>query len=55
MPTRTATQKRAQAKVEYEAFLAQCPSRQLLDRISDKWVALAPLMSHVPCGAWVRM
>ncbi|MFI7405445.1 winged helix-turn-helix transcriptional regulator [Streptomyces sp. NPDC049541] len=35
-----AAQKRAQAKVEYNAFLAECPSRQLLDRISDKWVVL---------------
>ncbi|WP_068928807.1 winged helix-turn-helix transcriptional regulator [Planobispora rosea] len=35
-----AAQKRAQAKVEYNAFLAACPSRQLLDRISDKWVVL---------------
>ena len=26
--------------MEYDAFLAKCPSRQLLDRISDKWVAL---------------
>ena len=40
MPTSTAAQKRAQAKDEYDSFLAQCPSRQLLDRISDKWVAL---------------
>ncbi|MGH3379695.1 MAG: winged helix-turn-helix transcriptional regulator, partial [Actinoallomurus sp.] len=40
MPTRTAAQKRAQAKGDYDAFLARCPSRQLLDRISDKWVAL---------------
>jgi DNA-binding HxlR family transcriptional regulator len=40
MPTRTAAQKRARAKVDYDAFLAGCPSRQLLDRISDKWVAL---------------
>ena len=40
MPTMTAVQKRAQAKGEYDAFLAGCPSRQLLDRISDKWVAL---------------
>jgi DNA-binding HxlR family transcriptional regulator len=40
MPTMTAAQKRAQAKAEYDAFLASCPSRQLLDRISDKWVAL---------------
>lgn len=38
--TMTAVQKRAQAKVEYDAFLAACPSRQLLDRISDKWVTL---------------
>lgn len=40
MPTTTAAQKRAQAKLDYDAFLAGCPSRQLLDRISDKWVAL---------------
>lgn len=31
---------KAQAKAEYNAFLAACPSRQLLDRISDKWVVL---------------
>ena len=35
----TAAQKRARAQVEYDAFLANCPSRQLLDRISDKWFA----------------
>jgi DNA-binding HxlR family transcriptional regulator len=40
MPTMSAAEKRAQAKVEYDAFLASCPSRGLLDRISDKWVAL---------------
>jgi DNA-binding HxlR family transcriptional regulator len=40
MSTRTAADKRAQAKAEYDAFLAGCPSRQLLARISDKWVAL---------------
>jgi len=40
MSTMSAAQKRAQAKVDYDAFLAGCPSRQLLDRISDKWVAL---------------
>jgi DNA-binding HxlR family transcriptional regulator len=38
--TKNAAQKRAQAKVEYNAFLAGCPSRRLLDRISDKWVVL---------------
>lgn len=36
----TAEQKRAQAKVEYDAFLSVCPSRQLLDRLSSKWVTL---------------
>jgi len=40
MPTLTAAEKRVQAKLDYNAFLANCPSRQLLDRISDKWVAL---------------
>ncbi|GHE92250.1 winged helix-turn-helix transcriptional regulator [Streptomyces spiralis] len=40
MPTSTASQRRAEAKAEYDAFLAECPSRQLLERISDKWVAL---------------
>ncbi|WP_424706351.1 winged helix-turn-helix transcriptional regulator [Kitasatospora acidiphila] len=33
-------QRRAVAKAEYDAFFAACPSRQLLERISDKWVAL---------------
>lgn len=40
MPAMTARQKRAQAKRDYDAFLTGCPSRQLLARISDKWVAL---------------
>ena len=40
MPSTTATQRQALAKAEYDAFLANCPSRHLLDRISDKWVAL---------------
>ena len=40
MATTTAAQQRAQAKSAYDAFFASCPSRQLLDRISDKWVAL---------------
>jgi DNA-binding HxlR family transcriptional regulator len=40
MTTMTAAQKRARAKVGYDSFLANCPSRQLLDRISDKWVTL---------------
>jgi DNA-binding HxlR family transcriptional regulator len=40
MATTTAAQQRARAKTDYDAFFASCPSRQLLDRISDKWVAL---------------
>jgi DNA-binding HxlR family transcriptional regulator len=51
MPTQTAAQKRAHAKQDYDAYLADCPSRQLLDRISDKWVALilAALGNEGPC------
>ncbi|MEU6479724.1 helix-turn-helix domain-containing protein [Streptomyces sp. NPDC047017] len=55
----TKADKKAQAKAEYNAFLAVCPSRQLLDRISDKWVVLIlcalggdtpeqPGVSHAP-------
>lgn len=40
MPTRTAQQRRDQARIEFDAFLEACPSRQLLDRLADKWVAL---------------
>ncbi|OLT36312.1 HxlR family transcriptional regulator [Actinomadura sp. CNU-125] len=40
MATTTAAQQRARAKAEYDAFLAACPSRELLSRISGKWVAL---------------
>lgn len=40
MAPKTVAQKRAKAKAEYDAFLAGCPSRMLLDRISDKWVTL---------------
>lgn len=40
MTTTTAAQRRAQAKEEYDAFLAACPSRQLLDMIGNKWVGL---------------
>ena len=40
MPTLTAAQRRAAARAEYDAFLAACPSRQVLARISDKWVTL---------------
>ncbi|WP_394939917.1 winged helix-turn-helix transcriptional regulator [Psychromicrobium sp. YIM B11713] len=40
MPTLTMAQQRQQAKASYDAFLAVCPSRQLLNRIGDKWIAL---------------
>jgi DNA-binding HxlR family transcriptional regulator len=40
VPTLTAAQQRAAARSEYDAFLAACPSRQVLARISDKWVTL---------------
>ncbi|MGH3242608.1 MAG: winged helix-turn-helix transcriptional regulator [Spirillospora sp.] len=40
MPTMTSAQRRAEAKGAFDAFLAQCPSRKLLGRISDKWVTL---------------
>lgn len=40
MPTQTAAQRRAEAKIEFDAFLAMCPSRRVLDRVSDKWVTL---------------
>ncbi|GAA0484492.1 transcriptional regulator [Paractinoplanes deccanensis] len=40
MATTTAAQRKLQAKIEYDAFLAGCPSRKLLDRLSDKWVTL---------------
>ena len=46
MPTMTAAQRRTAAKLEYDAFLADCPSRQLLGRISDKWVGLTIAALH---------
>jgi DNA-binding HxlR family transcriptional regulator len=40
MPTRAAAEVRQDAARAYDAYLASCPARQLLDRISDKWVTL---------------
>ncbi|MGW5683961.1 winged helix-turn-helix transcriptional regulator [Nonomuraea sp. NPDC003754] len=40
MATTTAAARRAAAKQEYDAYVAQCPSRKLLDTLSDKWVSL---------------
>ena len=40
MPTKTAAQRRAEEREAYNAYLEACPSRQLLSRVSDKWVSL---------------
>ncbi|MEU1289815.1 helix-turn-helix domain-containing protein [Kitasatospora sp. NPDC005856] len=40
MPTTTAAQRRAADAAAYDAYLARCPARQLLDRIGDKWTSL---------------
>ncbi|WP_217235334.1 helix-turn-helix domain-containing protein [Streptomyces sp. AC555_RSS877] len=40
MATMTAAQRRNQARAEYDAFIKGCPTNQLLDRLSDKWVSL---------------
>jgi DNA-binding HxlR family transcriptional regulator len=40
MATRTVAQRRAEAAMRYDAYIASCPTRQLLERISDKWVTL---------------
>jgi DNA-binding HxlR family transcriptional regulator len=38
--TVSASQRRQQAKQDYDAFMAECPTRQLLGSVSDKWVGL---------------
>jgi DNA-binding HxlR family transcriptional regulator len=40
LATMTAAQRRERAREDYNAYVAQCPSRQVLDAISDKWVTL---------------
>lgn len=40
MPTKSAAQRRADAAMAYNAFLEACPTRQLLDALSDKWLTL---------------
>ncbi|MBQ1084159.1 MULTISPECIES: helix-turn-helix domain-containing protein [unclassified Nocardiopsis] len=40
MATTTAAESREQHRNAYNAFFALCPSRQLLDRLSGKWVVL---------------
>jgi DNA-binding HxlR family transcriptional regulator len=41
--TLTAEQKRQEAQTEYNAELAYCPARHLLEAISSKWVTLVML------------
>lgn len=36
MATTTAAQRREQARTEFDAYLAACPSRQLLATLADK-------------------
>ena len=40
MATQTAAERRAEAKRKYNAFMATCPTRQVLDTIAEKWAAL---------------
>jgi DNA-binding HxlR family transcriptional regulator len=40
MPTMTAAQRRRHRREAYNAYIAECPSRQVLDALSDKWVTL---------------
>ncbi|MBP2473682.1 DNA-binding HxlR family transcriptional regulator [Crossiella equi] len=48
MATQTVRQQRLAARAAYDAFLAACPARNLLDRIADKWVTL--LMGALATG-----
>ncbi|MEV4314442.1 helix-turn-helix domain-containing protein [Actinocrispum sp. NPDC049592] len=40
MPTQSAAQRRAEAKVVYDAFVATCPTREVFSMLADKWVGL---------------
>jgi DNA-binding HxlR family transcriptional regulator len=40
VPTMTARQRREAARTQYDAYLAECPAREVLQRLSDKWVTL---------------
>ena len=49
MVTTTAAQRREQARRDYDAFLDGCPTRELLSRLTDKWVALViPALADGP-------
>ena len=36
----SAKETRQQAKFEYDAFMAECPTRQVMARVGDKWSGL---------------
>ena len=40
MATLTAAQRRRRERDRYDAFIAECPTRHLLDTLSSKWVTL---------------
>ena len=40
MATQTALERRRADKEAYDAFLADCPTRQVLATVADKWAAL---------------
>jgi DNA-binding HxlR family transcriptional regulator len=40
MATRTATERRDDERLAYDAYMATCPARVLLATLSDKWVSL---------------
>jgi DNA-binding HxlR family transcriptional regulator len=40
LTTLTAVALRQQSKTEYDAYLASCPARQVLDVLTNKWVCL---------------
>lgn len=40
MATKTAERRRDEAKIVYDAFMAMCPTRHVLDTVGDKWAAL---------------
>jgi DNA-binding HxlR family transcriptional regulator len=40
MPTMTAAERRELERSEYNAFMAECPTRELVATLGDKWVTL---------------
>ena len=40
MATKSAAQRRAEAKIVYDAFMATCPTRQVMATVGDKWAGL---------------